>query len=44
MPRKVPGIVVTSNREGEVVARFEPSASPESAEVTDPIEKALAEK
>jgi glutathione peroxidase len=32
------------NRKGEVIARFEPSARPESAEVTGAIEKALAEK
>jgi glutathione peroxidase len=32
------------NRKGEVIARFEPSARPESAEVTSLIEKALAEK
>jgi glutathione peroxidase len=32
------------NRKGEVIARFEPSARPESPEVTTAIEKALAEK
>jgi glutathione peroxidase len=32
------------DRKGEVIARFEPSARPESAEVTGAIEKALAEK
>lgn len=32
------------NRKGEVIARFQPGAKPESPEVTSAIEKALAEK
>jgi glutathione peroxidase len=32
------------NRKGEVIARFEPSARPESPEVTSAIEKALGEQ
>jgi glutathione peroxidase len=32
------------NRKGEVIARFEPSVRPESADVTSAIERAIAEK